>query len=150
MKRYPALLLIGISLFALSARAGESKIEGIVRDENDRPLTNKPVEVVNEAPPHQLTTVKTNNSGLFVAAGLTPGSYTVDVVVNRETRRLRHQVIAASDKTTHVAMTSKSLAGARRQVVWVWDPTNASMQKVSTLDLQQWENDMRRLGLYVH
>jgi hypothetical protein len=147
MKHYLALL--SILLVAISARAGESKIEGVVLGANDQPLRNTTVEFVNETTPQQPTTVQTNQNGLFLAPVLAPGSYTVAVFVNPETRWRWHQIMVANGKTTHLAFTSKSFAHAPKRVVWV-DPNSRSIERVYTMGSKEFDDFIKQhLGMPV-
>ncbi len=71
-----AFLLVGVTAIALSQDTGQ--ITGTVRDSSGANLPNAQVTVTNAATGDKRTTT-TNSSGEYLAAGLTPGTYDLEV-----------------------------------------------------------------------
>jgi hypothetical protein len=73
-------------LFATSAFAQKSTIQGNAADDKGRPLPNAQVRIQSEKSKAAPTMVKTDSKGHFVATGLPAGTYTVAVLVGNETK----------------------------------------------------------------
>ena len=71
-------LILALATVALvSAQSGNSVISGSVKDPSDTPIPNANIKITNIDTGTQLATV-TNESGLYRAAALVPGSYRVE------------------------------------------------------------------------
>jgi len=73
---------VGVTLFAVSASAANSELQGIVRDDNGRPIQGADIRVEATKTGKLLTTVKTNENGRYSLEGLAAGDYRVTLVVN--------------------------------------------------------------------
>jgi Carboxypeptidase regulatory-like domain/TonB-dependent Receptor Plug Domain len=88
----PALLLVVLSASASYGQSTSGSITGTVRDAAGAPIANAVVTVT--APATNLTRqIRTNNSGVFVAAQLPPGKYNVSVEMNGFKRLEKTEIV---------------------------------------------------------
>jgi len=78
MTRIAALVVLAGLSTALWGQTGNSTVSGIVKDATDAPIPAAKIKITNVDTGIAVDTV-TNESGLYRAAALTPGSYKVDV-----------------------------------------------------------------------
>src|SRR5262245_26940495 len=76
------IAFIGVMLFAASASAASSELQGIVRDARGRPIQGADIRIEATNNGRSLATVKTNVSGRYKLEGLAAGNYRVTLVVN--------------------------------------------------------------------
>ena len=73
---------IGVMLFAASASAASSQLQGIVKDAKGHPIKGADIRIEATNTGRLLTTVKTNVNGRYSVEGLAAGDYRVTLVVN--------------------------------------------------------------------
>ena len=73
---------VGVMLFAASASAVSSALQGIVKDVNGRPIQGADIRIEATNTGKLLATVKTNVSGRYSSDGLAAGKYRVTLVVD--------------------------------------------------------------------
>ena len=73
---------IGVMLFAASAAAADSVLEGVVKDAKGHPVQGVDVRIEAQNGGRLLTTVKTDGNGRYILKGLAAGIYRVTLVVN--------------------------------------------------------------------
>jgi len=74
---------VGVVLFALSAAAaGNSVLEGIVKDANGHPIQGAYVQIEAKNRAVVPASVKTDHNGRYVSKPLAPGTYRVTLLVN--------------------------------------------------------------------
>ena len=119
-------VVISSLLFAASAFAQTSSIEGTASEVNGKPLKNAEVRIQKEKEKNILTTVKTDAKGHFLAARLASGVYTVTVVQNGTVKWSAAHVKTKNGQAVHlnlgehsaVAVTAAN-AKPKRRAVWV-------------------------------
>ena len=113
MLRITALLVLAFSPM-LMAQSGNSTITGSVKDPTQSPIPGAKVKITNVDTGVALDTV-TNESGLYRAASLTPGSYKLDVDVQGFDHLTRGPIIVqvgqtiALDLSLKVGQTSETI-----------------------------------------
>jgi hypothetical protein len=73
---------IGVMLFAVSASAANSGLQGIVKDINGHPIQGADIRIEATNTGRLLMTAKTNVKGRYSLEGLAAGKYRVTLVVN--------------------------------------------------------------------
>lgn len=73
---------VGVMLLVASAAAGDSALEGIVKDATGHPMQGVDVRVEAKNGGTALTTVKTDRNGRYILTGIAAGTYRVTLVVN--------------------------------------------------------------------
>ena len=73
---------IGVMIFAVSASAASSVLQGIARDARGRPIQDADIRIEATNTGTLLATVKTNVNGRYSLEGLAAGNYRVTLVVN--------------------------------------------------------------------
>ena len=73
---------IGVMLFAASASAASSVLQGIVKDAKRHPIQDADIRIEATNTGRLLTTVKTNVKGRYSLESLAAGNYRVTLVVN--------------------------------------------------------------------
>lgn len=74
------VLLIVAGMVASAAPQGTGKIEGVARDQNQKPLAGVTVQCRNTATGQIVGTQQTSSTGSFSFTGLLPGTYVVELV----------------------------------------------------------------------
>jgi len=73
---------VGVMLFAVSASAASSELQGIVRDAKGHPIQGADIRIEATNTGRLLTTAKTNVNGRYSLEGLAAGNYRVTLLVN--------------------------------------------------------------------
>jgi Carboxypeptidase regulatory-like domain len=125
---------LGALVFAGSALAQKSTIQGSAADTSGKPLKNAEVRIQNEKTKTVPLTVKTDAKGHFVAAGLPVGVYTVSVVLNGTVKWSAAHVKAASGKVVQLNLSERpavTVASAgtqpKKRAVWIPDQTGSRL-----------------------
>jgi Carboxypeptidase regulatory-like domain len=74
--------LIGLFLFAASAWAGNSALQGVVKDPKGKPIKAADIRIEARDGSKLLKTVKTDATGHYISDGLPAGTYRVTLIVN--------------------------------------------------------------------
>jgi hypothetical protein len=96
------IVLIGVVLFVAGASAGNSVLQGVVRDVRGRPIQGADIRVEATNAGKLLTTVKTNGNGRYILQGLAAGNYRVTLVVNGAVKTSINNATLVSDESTHL------------------------------------------------
>ncbi len=96
------IVLIGVVLFVAGASAGNSVLQGVVRDVRGRPIQGADIRVEATNTGKLLTTVKTNGNGRYILQGLAAGNYRVTLVVNGAVKASINNATLVSDESTHL------------------------------------------------
>jgi hypothetical protein len=73
---------VGLILFAASAWAATSVLQGVVKDPNGRPVKGADIRIEAKDGSRLLKTVKTDVNGHYVSDALPAGSYRVTLILN--------------------------------------------------------------------
>lgn len=121
-------------VFAASALAQKSTIQGIAADIGGKPLKNAEVRIQNEKSKTVPVMVKTDAKGHFVAADMPAGVYTVSVVLNGTVKWSAAHVKAASGKVVQLNLSEHpavavAAAGTqpKKHAVWIPDQTGSHL-----------------------
>ena len=120
-------IVLSSLLFAASAFAQKSSIEGTASEVNGKPLKNAEVRIQKEKEKSVVATVKTDAKGHFVAAGLAAGIYTVMVVQNGTVKWSAAHVKTGNGQAVHLNLGEHSAvavtaANSRPKTRAVWIP----------------------------
>jgi uncharacterized GH25 family protein len=110
MKKIALCAALTPILFATSAFAQKSTIEGNAADANGRPLQNAQVRIQQEQSKAAPTVVKTDSKGHFVASGLGVGTYNVAVLVGGETKWSAAHVKTQANQIVQLDLSGKQIA----------------------------------------
>jgi hypothetical protein len=119
---------IGFILFAASAWAAGSTLQGFVKDANGHPIKGADIRIETKNGEKLLQTVKTDVNGRYVSAGLPAGNYRVTLVVNGAVKTaINNTTIEAGGQTQlnfDLVQTSGSQPPriAQKGKHWVWIP----------------------------
>jgi Carboxypeptidase regulatory-like domain len=126
---------LGSCLFAVSALAQKSAIDGNASNPNGAPLKSAQVRIAPEKGKGATVTVNTDSKGHFVADGLAPGVYTVTITLNGALKWSAAHVKTTSGQVVHLTLGGKqvavttSAAGAKpkKHLVWVPEQTGSHL-----------------------
>ena len=76
------IAFVGVMLFIANAAAGNSVLEGLVKDARGHPIQGVDIRIESKNGSRLLTTVKTDENGRYVLKDLSAGIYRVTLVVN--------------------------------------------------------------------
>jgi hypothetical protein len=96
------IVLIGVVLFVAGASAGNSVLQGVVRDVRGRPIQGADIRVEATNAGKLLTTVKTNGNGRYILQGLAAGNYRVTLVGNGAVKASINNATLVSAESTHL------------------------------------------------
>ena len=116
---------IGAVVFAASASAESSVLQGIVKDANGHPIQGADIRIEATNTGRLLTTVKTNVSGRYSLEGLAPGNYRVTLVVNGAVKASINNTTLEPGESTHLNFDLKQTRAAvtvTKGKHWVWSP----------------------------
>jgi len=77
-----AIIFVGVTLLVASAPAGDSVLEGVVKNATGHSIKGVDVRVEAKNGDRSLMTVKTDENGRYIFTGLAAGTYRATLVVN--------------------------------------------------------------------
>lgn len=116
---------VGVMLLVASAAAGDSALEGIVKNATGHPIQGADVRVEAKNGGTSLTTVKTDKNGRYILTGLPAGTYRVTLVVNGAVKTSISNTMVEPSESTQLNF---GLTGTRTSVTvnkgghMVWIP----------------------------
>jgi hypothetical protein len=120
--------LIGLTLFAASAWAAGSALQGVVKGANGHPIQGADIRIEMKNAAQLLQTVKTDVNGHYVSAGLPAGKYRVTLVVNGAVKTAINNATIESGEPTQLnfdltqTSASQPPRTANKGKHWVWIP----------------------------
>jgi hypothetical protein len=93
---------IGVMLFAASASAASSVLQGIVKDAKGHPILGADIRIEATNTGRSLTTVKTNVKGRYSLEGLAAGNYRVTLIVNGAVKASINNTTLEPDESTQL------------------------------------------------
>jgi len=93
---------IGVMLFAATAAADNSVLEGVVKDAKGHPIQGADVQIGAKNGGSVPTTVKTDQNGRYTSKGLAPGTYRVTLVVNGDVKTSINNTTLEPDESTRL------------------------------------------------
>src|SRR5438477_6663864 len=120
--------LMGFVLSVATAWAGQSAIQGLVKDAKGQAIKGADVRVESRDGKTLFKTVKTDGSGRYVSDGLAAGVYRVTLVVNGATKASITNTKTKADQSTQLnfdlkpASASQASAPAKSGKNMVWMP----------------------------
>jgi hypothetical protein len=121
---------IGLVLFTASAWAGNSVLQGIVKDPKGHPLQGADVRIEAKDGSKLFQTVKTDASGRYISDGLPAGIYRVTLVVNGAVKASINNTKTKPSGTTQLnfelrpTSPSQVFASGSKGKHMVWMPSN--------------------------
>jgi 5-hydroxyisourate hydrolase-like protein (transthyretin family) len=119
------IAFVGIILFAASAAAANSVLEGIVKDAKGRPIQGADVRVEATNGGTLLTTVKTDAKGRYIFNSLAAGTYRVTLVVNGGVKTSINNTAIEPDESTQLNFDltqTRASVTVRKGIHRVWIP----------------------------
>jgi len=119
---------IGLVLFAASAWAAGSVLEGIVKDAKGRAIEGADIRIETKNGGRLLTTVKTDVNGRYILDGLPAGNYRITLVVKGAVKTSINNTTLELGQPTQLnfdlaaASTSRATATVQKGRHWVWIP----------------------------
>ena len=116
---------IGFMLFAVSASAANSVLQGIVKDVNGRPIQGADIRIEATKTGRLLTTAKTNVNGRYSLEGLAAGNYRVTLLVNGAVKASINNTVLAPGKLTRLNFDlkqSRAAVTATKGTHRIWVP----------------------------
>jgi Carboxypeptidase regulatory-like domain len=115
---------VGVMLFVASATAGNSALEGIVKDARGHPIQGVDLRIEAKDGGKLITTVKTDQNGHYILKGVAAGTYRVTLVVNGAVKTSINNTTIEPDGSTQLNF---DLTGTRtsvtvkqgRHMVWI-------------------------------
>jgi len=120
--------LIGFVLSVATAWAGQSAIQGVVKDAKGQAIKGANVQIASKDGKQQFNTVKTDAQGRYISEGLPVGVYRVTLVVNGTVKASITNTKTKSDQTTQLNFDLKPVpaaqasAGQKKGKHMVWMP----------------------------
>ncbi|PYJ20003.1 MAG: hypothetical protein DME99_11135 [Verrucomicrobia bacterium] len=116
---------VGVVLFVASASAGNSVLQGIVKDANRHPIEGADIRVEAKNSGKLLTTVKTDANGRYSLEGLPAGNYRLTLVVNGAVKTSINNTTVEQGESTQLnfdlTQTRASIT-IKKGKHWVWIP----------------------------
>src|SRR5213076_224116 len=122
--------LMGFVLSVATAWAGQSAIQGLVKDAKGQAIKGADVRVESRDGKQLFKTVKTDGSGRYVSDGLAPGVYRVTLLVNGAAKASIMNTQTKADRPTQLnfdlkpVSASKASTAAKSGKHMVWVPAN--------------------------
>jgi hypothetical protein len=119
---------IGLMLFAASAWAASSVLEGIVKDARGNSVEGADIRIETKNGGRLLTTVKTDVNGRYILDGLPAGNYRVTLVVKGAVKTSINNTTLELGQPTQLnfdlaaAPASRATATVQKGRHWVWIP----------------------------
>jgi hypothetical protein len=119
--------LIGFVLSVVTAWAGPSAIQGVVKDAKGQAIKGADVRIESKDGRQKFNTVKTDGQGRYISEGLQPGVYRVTLVVNGAVKASITNTKTKPDQTTQLNFDLKPVAASQataeqkkgKHMVWV-------------------------------
>jgi Carboxypeptidase regulatory-like domain len=121
---------VGLVLSVVTALAGPSAIQGVVKDAKGQAIKGADVRVESRDGKKVFKTVKTDGSGRYVSDGLAAGVYRVTLVVNGATKASITNTQTKADQRTQLnfdlkpASASLASTAAKKEKHMVWVPSS--------------------------
>ena len=93
---------VGVMLFIASAAAGNSVLEGIVKDARGHPIQGVVVQIEAKGGGRLLTVVKTDGNGRYILKSLAAGTYRVTLVENGALKTSINNTTLEPDESTQL------------------------------------------------
>ena len=106
------IVFIGVVLLVADALAGNSVLQGIVKDVNGHPINGADIRIEATNAKRMLSTAKTNVNGRYRAEGLAPGKYRVTLVVNGAVKASINNTALAPGGSTQLNFDLKQTRGS--------------------------------------
>ena len=116
---------VGAMLFVASAAAGNSALEGVVKDANGHPIQGADVRIETTNNGSYLTTAKTDANGRYTLNGLAAGTYRVTLVVNGTPKTSINNTTIEPDESTKLNFDltqTHAVVTVRKGIHRVWIP----------------------------
>jgi Carboxypeptidase regulatory-like domain len=125
--------LIGFVLSVVTAWAGPSAIQGVVKDAKGQAIKNADVRIESKDGRQKFNIVKTDGQGRYISEGLQPGVYRVTLVVNGAVKASITNTKTKPDQTTQLNFDLKPVPVAQasaeqkkgKHMVWVPETTGS-------------------------
>jgi len=120
--------LIGFVLSVATAWAGQSAIQGVVKDAKGQAIKGANVQIASKDGKQQFNTVKTDAKGRYISEGLPVGIYRVTLVVNGAVKASITNTKTKPNQTTQLnfdlkpVSTAQASAGQKKGKHMVWVP----------------------------
>ena len=112
-------------LFVASAAAGNSVLEGTVKDAKGHPIQGADVQIESKNGDKLLTTVKTDQNGRYASKDLAAGTYRVTLVVNGVRKTSINNTTLEPDESTKLNFDltqTHALVTIKKGIHRVWIP----------------------------
>jgi hypothetical protein len=119
------IAFVGVMLFATSAAAANSVLEGIVKDAKGRPIQGADVRIEATNGGTLVTTVKTHATGRYSLKSLAAGTYRVTLVVNGAQKTSINNTAIEPDESTQLNFDltqTRTSVTVRKGIHRVWIP----------------------------
>jgi hypothetical protein len=127
--------VIGLFVFAASAWAGDSFLQGIVKDPKGQPVKNAEIRIEAKSAGNLATTAKTDANGRYTSSALPVGIYRVTLIVNGAVKASINNAKTRADRPTDLNFELKPASAAQaigstkkaKHMVWVPPATGTHM-----------------------
>ena len=120
------IAFIGLIVFTASAWAGNSVIQGIVKDPKGQPVKGADIRIEAKDGSKLFKTVKTDASGHYISNALPAGNYRVTLIVNGAVKasvsNTKTKLGAPTQLNFELKSTSASQASAKKGKNYIWVP----------------------------
>src|SRR5262245_15563806 len=119
------IAFVGAMLFATSAAAANSVLEGIVKDAKGRPIQGADVRIESTNGATLLTTAKTDANGHYVLKDLAAGTYRATLVVNGAVKTSINNTTVEPDESTKLNFDltqTRAVVTVKKGIHRVWIP----------------------------
>ena len=119
------IAFIGLVVFAASAWAGSSVLQGIVKDPKGQPVKGADIRIEAQGGSKLIGTTKTNASGRYTSDALPAGTYRVTLVVNgvvKASINTKTKIGGPTELNFDLKPVSASQASAKKGKNYVWVP----------------------------
>ena len=122
------IAFIGLVVFTADAWAGNSALQGIVKDPKGQPVKGADIRIEAKDGSKLFKTVKTDASGHYISDALPAGTYRVTLIVNGTVKASINNTKTKLGAPTELnfdlkpASTSQASGSAKKGKHWVWIP----------------------------
>lgn len=119
------IAFVGVTLFVASAAAGNSVLEGVVKDAKGHPIQGADVQIESKNADTVLTTVKTDQNGRYTSKELAAGTYRVTLVVNGVRKTSINNTTLGQDESTKLNFDltqTRAFVTVKKGIHRVWIP----------------------------